>query len=74
MENDTVIGDSFLLATSYCIGASVRVANNAFVGLNSTVREGVSIGEFGFVGMGANVLADVQPDTVVFGNPAKARE
>lgn len=52
--------------------APVVIEDNVWVGAGATVLKGVTIGENAVVGTGAVVAADVAPNTVVAGNPAKA--
>lgn len=52
-----------------CIPTVVK--NGASIGSNATILGGVTIGEGALVGAGAVVTKDVQPNTVVAGNPAK---
>ena len=47
------------------------VKNGASIGANATIVCGVTIGEFAFVGAGAVVTRDVEPFTLVVGNPAR---
>ena len=47
-----------------------RVRRGATLGANCTIVCGVTIGEHAFVGAGAVVTRDVEPWTVVAGNPA----
>jgi acetyltransferase-like isoleucine patch superfamily enzyme len=49
----------------------VRIGNGAFLGVNSVVLPGVTVGENGYVGAGAIVNGDVPPRSVVAGNPAR---
>jgi len=49
----------------------VFVGRGAFLGVNSVVLPGVSIGANAYVGAGAVVTRDVAPRTVVVGNPAR---
>lgn len=51
--------------------ASTRVCRGASVGANATVRCGVRIGEWAFVGAGAVVTRDVAPHALVIGLPAR---
>jgi acetyltransferase-like isoleucine patch superfamily enzyme len=53
-----------------CKGGPV-VRRLARIGANSTILPGVEIGENALVGAGSVVVADVPPDTVVAGNPAR---
>ena len=47
------------------------VKRGASIGANATIICGVTIGKFAVVGAGAVVTKDVDPYTVVIGNPAK---
>jgi acetyltransferase-like isoleucine patch superfamily enzyme len=53
------------------IAASVFIRKNVYIGGNVTIRYGVDIGESAVVAAGSIVTKDVQPFTVVGGNPAK---
>lgn len=48
-----------------------RVCRGASVGSGATILAGVTIGEDALVGAGAVVTRDVEPGTVVVGNPAR---
>lgn len=49
----------------------VRLGSHSFIGVNSVVMPGVTVGEGAVVASGAVVLGDVPPYTMVAGNPAK---
>jgi len=49
----------------------VRIKRGAFIGMNSTVMPGVTIGEGAVVAAGSVVTHDVEPYTIVGGVPAK---
>jgi acetyltransferase-like isoleucine patch superfamily enzyme len=44
---------------------------DVWIGMRVTIREGVTIGDGAVVGTGAVVTSDVEPYTVVAGNPAR---
>lgn len=48
----------------------VRIENKVWIGFNSIVLKGVTIGEGAIVGAGSVVTKDVPPYTIVAGNPA----
>jgi UDP-2-acetamido-3-amino-2,3-dideoxy-glucuronate N-acetyltransferase len=48
-----------------------RVRKGASLGANCTIRCGVEVGSYAFVGAGAVVTRDVAPHAVVVGNPAR---
>ena len=51
----------------------IKVKKGASIGANATILPGVVIGENAIVGAGSVVTHDVEPNTIVMGNPAKAK-
>lgn len=51
--------------------APIVICNNVFIGGNVFILPGVTIGEGAVVGAGSIVTKNVEPNTVVVGNPAK---
>ena len=51
--------------------APIVISDKAWVGFNSIILAGVTIGEGGVVGCGSVVTKDVEPYTIVGGNPAR---
>ncbi len=52
-------------------GQPVRIGKGAWVGARSIILKGVTVGEGSIVGAGSVVTKDVEPFTVVAGNPAR---
>ena len=50
--------------------APVMIADNVWIGMNAVILKGVTIGENSVVAAGAVVTKNVEPNTVVAGNPA----
>jgi acetyltransferase-like isoleucine patch superfamily enzyme len=50
----------------------VTIGRGSFLGIGSAVLMGVTVGEHAYVGAGAVVTSDVEPHTLVVGNPARA--
>lgn len=78
VSHDSVVGDYALLSVGSVIGARVDVAPGAFVGAGATVmppgwaaEARLTIGEDAIVGVGAAVIQDVEPRSIVVGVPAK---
>ncbi len=49
----------------------IFIGDDVWIGFNSTITKGVSIGNGAIIASNSNVLNDVEPFTVVGGNPAK---
>lgn len=64
------LGFNSALAFPCWLGGSSTLQDNAYVAAG-VIRNQCIVGENGFVGMGAIVTKNVQPDTIVVGNPAK---
>lgn len=50
---------------------SVRIGDKAWIGFNTIILKGVNIGEGAIIGAGSVVTKDVEPWTIVAGNPAR---
>ena len=78
-ENATVSQYSYLCTASHditdpkheLIAAPIVISKNAWVGADAFIGMGVAVGEGAVVGARAAVFKDVEPWTVVGGNPAK---
>lgn len=51
-----------------------RIGSNCFIGGRSMIMPGVTVGDNAIVGAGSVVYADVEPGTIVAGNPARVVE
>jgi acetyltransferase-like isoleucine patch superfamily enzyme len=49
----------------------IKICDKSWIGFNSIILKGVTIGEGAIVGAGSVVTRDVPPWTIVAGNPAK---
>lgn len=49
----------------------IIIHDNVWIGINSTILSGVTIGKNAIIATGSVVTKDVEPNTVVGGNPAK---
>jgi virginiamycin A acetyltransferase len=47
------------------------IGNDVWIGQNSVILPGVKIGDGAIIGMGSVVGSDVEPYTIVAGNPAR---
>lgn len=50
-----------------------EIEDHVSLGANSTILPGIIIGEYSLVGAGSVVTKDVQPNSLVYGNPAQVK-
>jgi len=73
VARNTVLEDYSYLAPQAYFGAESTMRTGAYLGAASTVIERVNIGAWSVIGIGANVLDDVDEYNLVVGNPAKVK-
>ena len=56
---------------SHVVSKPIKICSKAWIGMNCIILKGVTIGEGAVVGAGSVVSKDVEPWTVVAGNPAQ---
>lgn len=71
LSHDTLIGDYTFIGPCSLLCGHVTVGNRAYIGANSVVKEYTNIGEGSIIGAGSVVINDVEPWSVVVGNPAR---
>lgn len=81
IEDGTLIGHNVVIATlnhnmfpekrGNMIPQKVHIKKNVWIGSNSIILPGVTIGEGAIIAAGAVVTKDVEKNTLVGGNPAK---
>jgi sugar O-acyltransferase (sialic acid O-acetyltransferase NeuD family) len=67
---DDDVADFATFAAGVSLGGGVRIGKAAYLGLNSSVRERTSVGNYATVGMGAAVLSNVPDGQTWVGVPA----
>ena len=71
INHDNVIEDRVVFASGVALAGHVHVENGCYLGQSSTVRQFLTIGRGSMLGMGAVVVKDVPPNSVMAGNPAR---
>ena len=72
ISHDCVLGEYAVATSNVTVGSEAKVGRNCYLGTACSMLPGVTIGEGSLVGLGSVVLRDVEPFTVVVGNPARA--
>lgn len=65
------IGKHTTFTSHIALGGCVVVGERCFFGLNSTIRDSITIAPGTVIGTASNVLKDTEPFSVYMGNPAK---
>jgi UDP-3-O-[3-hydroxymyristoyl] glucosamine N-acyltransferase len=65
------IGARTLVVAGAVLCGSSKIGEDCWIGASACVKEHVKIGDGAMVGMGAMVLKDVEPKSVVIGNPSR---
>ena len=74
ISHNVQIGEDTLVVGETIMFGSSSTGKQAFISGNSTIRDGVAIGEKALVGMGSVVVKPVPDGGVVKGNPARGKE
>ena len=71
ISHGATVGDFTIVNSGACLAGEVKVGRCCYLGARSAVRQETVLGDACQVGIGAVVLKDVAPKTVVVGNPAR---
>ncbi len=71
VNHDVVLESGVILTSGVTLAGSVHVEEDCYLGQACTVREKLRIGKRSLIGMGAVVTKNVEPNSVMTGNPAK---
>lgn len=66
-----IIKDHAYLSSHICISGHTTIGEQCFIGVNSTFKDFIVVGNRVFVTMGANVTKNVPDDAVILSDPSK---
>ncbi|MBR0392930.1 MAG: hypothetical protein IJK38_11480 [Oscillospiraceae bacterium] len=69
--HDDLIGERVRIACGVKLAGMITIGPDAYLGVNASVKQRLSIGERAVVGMGSVVISHVPADASVFGIPAR---
>ena len=71
--HSTQIESNVYLTSQVVISGHCHIKEGAFIGVNSCLRDGITIGKNSVVGMGSVVLKSIPDEQTWIGNPAKLK-
>jgi sugar O-acyltransferase (sialic acid O-acetyltransferase NeuD family) len=71
VNHDDIIEDGVTFASGVSLSGSVHIEADCWLGQGCTVRGPARVGRGSLIGMGAVVVNDVPPHSVMVGNPAR---
>jgi sugar O-acyltransferase (sialic acid O-acetyltransferase NeuD family) len=71
IHHDVKVGDWTLIGSNVTIAGNTVIENNCYIGSGATIMNGLRIGAKALVGLGSNVISNVEQSSRVVGNPAR---
>jgi sugar O-acyltransferase (sialic acid O-acetyltransferase NeuD family) len=71
LAHDSKLGDFCSVMPSVNISGNVTINERVYIGVQSAIRQGISVGNDSVIGMGSVVVKNVPDSCTVVGNPAK---
>lgn len=65
------VGSYCTISPGVSIAGEVVIGDDCFIGVGAVIKNGIRIGKGALIGAGAVVVKDVEPNTIVVGNPAR---
>lgn len=71
IDHDCLIGNYVHVSVGARLAGAIKVSDKSFLGINSCVIQGLSIGKNCILGAGATLITDLPSNTTAVGTPAK---
>lgn len=72
--HDAHLGENVEITAGSIVGGFADIERGAYIGINSSVRNRITVGKNSIIGMGSTVTKSVKNGVTVLGNPAKKYE
>jgi sugar O-acyltransferase (sialic acid O-acetyltransferase NeuD family) len=69
--HDSTIADHCFISSHVVVSGHVTIEQGCFLGVNATLRNGITIGEFSLIGAGALIMKGTRPRSVHVGQRAE---
>lgn len=69
--HEAILEESVEVTAGAVVGGFAHIGDGTFVGINSTIKNRLDVGQTCIIGMGSNVTKSVDDTATVVGNPAK---
>lgn len=73
IAHNVVIGENSVVIAHAMVGGSVKIGKGAWVAPSVAIRNGLSIGDHGLLGMGSIIIKDIPDYGLAYGNPAELK-
>jgi acetyltransferase EpsM len=73
VEHECVVEDGVHICPGVRLAGAVHVKRGAWVGIGSTVKDKILIGEHSMIGAGSVVVRDIPANVIAYGNPARVQ-
>lgn len=74
LGHHSIVEDNVFMTSHCVVSGHCHIKKGAFLGVNSTLRDGITIGENSVVGMGSLVTKSIPDNETWIGSPAKKKE
>ncbi|MBQ4634942.1 MAG: hypothetical protein IJB64_00760 [Akkermansia sp.] len=71
ITHDCTIGNFNYISAASVLGGHSHITDNCFIGLNSTIKDGITIAPYSLLGSAANVVKSTEEYGIYVGNPAR---
>ncbi len=71
IDHETIIQDFSDICPGVTICGQVNIGYNTFIGANSTIIQGLKIGNYNIIGAGSVIIKNIDDNKKIVGNPGK---